>query len=175
MIRLSALLPTLAIMSLMACGDTSQYHDSAEKQKMLQQQLELFNTHKAKWRAANLLNYEYTRSIECNCEDQRDVVVSIVDGQVDNAYFNNGSGKVNESLIRSKYNEYVNIEDFFRMIKNAIQHHYDVIDIKYNEEYGYPTDMKLVQDNTKTQNAIAFHIGEIKMRYTISFPPQQQK
>jgi len=173
MTRLSARCLFPLVIFLVACSandNQSGFNDSPEKQKMLQQQRELFLANREKWRAANLLNYEFTRSIDCNCEDKRDMVVSVVNGQVDNAYLNNGSGKVNEGVSQRKLNEYVAIADFFKMIDNAIKHHYDVIDIQYDKEYGYPATMKLLQDNSKSQNSIGFRISNFNMRYTISFP-----
>lgn len=174
----------LFLFFLVSCNSDqgkTRYNDSPEKQKMLQQQRDLYQSNLARWKTVGIMNYEFTRSIDCDCEDKRDIVVNVVNGRVDNAYLVNGKGNVNEGVGGKKLKEYVSIEDFFSMINNAIDHHYDDVDVKYDKDYGYPAKINLVPstqsdlNNTGKEIKIGFNISNFNIRYTISFPPVETK
>jgi len=174
MTRLS-LLVIIPLLFISACkGEHDDINlDSPEKQKMLQYQRDQYQSNLARWKTVGILNYEFTRSIDCDCEDKRDMVVSVVNGRVDNAYFVNNKGNVNEGVSGSKLKDYVSIEDFFKMIDSAIDHHYDNVDVQYDKEYGYPAVMRLMQNKQQAQNRIGFSVSHFNIRYNISFPPLQ--
>lgn len=179
MARFTQLLLSLLLFSLLgACGNRNNetaYHDSPEKQKMLEQQRALYESNLAHWKATGLMNYEFTRSIDCDCEDKRDMVVSVVDGKIARAYYSNGEGNVNEGVSSNKLNAYVSINDFFKMIDDSIKRHYDVIDTQYNKEYGFPDSIHLLQNKDNKQTGIGFRVSKFNIRYTISFPPIQKQ
>ena len=179
MTRYTQLLLVLLLISVLSACETSNneptYHDSPEKQKMLEQQRALYESNLAHWKSTGLMNYEFTRSIDCDCEDKRDMVVSVVDGKIARAYYSNGQGNVNEGVSSNKLNAYVSINDFFKMIDDSIKRHYDVIDTEYNNDYGFPASIHLLQNKDNKQAAIGFRVSKFNIRYTISFPPIQKK
>ena len=163
------------VIQLIACSDTSQpgYNDSAEKQSMLRDQRELYDTNFKKWESANILNYEFTRAVDCQCNDKRDMVVNVVDGAIDSAYYVNGQGKVNEGVVDPEHSQYASIGALFKLVDSAIKHHYDNVDVSYDKDYGYPAVIQLLPNNSEKQNFLRFQVNNFNVRFTISFPSPQ--
>lgn len=170
----SYLLVLIPLLFLFACHSADQENttqDSPEKQKMLRYQRDQYQSNLARWKSVGILNYEFTRSIDCDCEDKRDMVVSVVNGSVDKAYLVNGKGNINQGVGATELKDFVSIEDFFKMIDKAIDRHYDNVEVQYDKEYGYPSMMRLTQNKQQDQNSIGFSVNHFNIRYTISFPP----
>lgn len=169
--RLALLILLASVLLLSACSQDDPYANEPEQKKqMLAQQRALFDRHFAQWQASPLQNYTFTRSIECKCQEQRDLVISVVEGRVADAYYLN-QGTENEATSKEKAKKFSTINDFFHMIDFAIKHHYDHVEASYDSDYGYPTAMNFVVNNQAKSDGVNYRIHDFNIRYTISFPP----
>lgn len=92
-----------------------------------------------RWYADNLKNYRYTLQISCFCtsETREPVEIEVRNGKLKSISRPKGGAPVDLNT----FERYSTIPKLFNVIQKAIAAQADEISVKYNPQYGYPTNI----------------------------------
>lgn len=118
-------------------------HTPDNNTSVLQQAL---NKYQQRWQQANLQHYEYVFQRGCYCprEVRAAVVTEVVAGKVVKAVVQ----KTQENLASHLQTNQQTMQYFFDKIQAAIDKNAAKIEVKYNEQYGYPESI-FIDYNTR--------------------------
>jgi Family of unknown function (DUF6174) len=103
-----------------------------------------------KWQNANIPHYRYNLFISCFCVFNEDMplMIEVQDGEVISMEFQ--SGKEIDPGLHETFDKYATIDRFFTELESDINGAADVVTAKYDETYGFPTEVTIdfVQEAT---------------------------
>ena len=105
---------------------------------------------KEKWQNASISHYRYNLFISCFCVFNEDMplLVEVQDGGVVSMEFQSGN-EIDPGL-HETFDKYATIDRFFAELESDINGAADVVTAKYDETYGFPTEVTIdfVQEAT---------------------------
>ncbi len=126
--QVSALLPTLALVFVVACAQLLNPLSAAQEQ---------LDTHRQRWEAVSLIDYRFTFGRTCFCPPEFSPTVTItVKNKVVESVHNAQSG---ERLTNPPYSH--TIDDIFTIIQEAIDVGAAEVSATYDAKLGYPVDV----------------------------------
>ena len=103
-----------------------------------------------KWQNANISHYRYNLFISCFCIFNEDMplIIEVQDGEVVSMEFQ--SGKEIDASLHETFDKYATIDRYFTELEADINGAADVVTAKYDETYGFPTEVTIdfVQEAT---------------------------
>ena len=103
-----------------------------------------------KWQNADISHYRYNLFISCFCVFNEDMplIIEVQDGEVVSMEFQ--SGKEIDPSLHETFDKYATIDRFFTELESDINGAADVVTAKYDETYGFPTEVTIdfVQEAT---------------------------
>ena len=98
---------------------------------------------KEKWQNANISHYRYQLHISCFCIFVEDMplIIEVKDGEVVSMEFQ--SGKEIDPSLHETFDKYATIDRFFAELETDINGAADVVTAKYDETYGFPTEVTI--------------------------------
>lgn len=93
------------------------------------------------WRRQRISNYRYTLSRSCFClpESRGPVIIEVRNGKTTSIKLAANGQPVNPEL----FQRYSKVPKLFRLIKDAISQKVSSLDVKYNPQLGYPTNISI--------------------------------
>jgi hypothetical protein len=94
-----------------------------------------------KWQDANISHYRYHLAITCFCVFSQDMplIIEVQDGEVVSMEFQ--SGNEIDAGSRELFDKYATIDRLFVELEAGINGAADVVTAKYDETYGFPTEV----------------------------------
>ncbi len=102
------------------------------------------NKHLSMWKNVNIrdYSYEFQRSCFCLREYTKAVLIQVKNGIVTDAKFKDNNKPLPSSLKGNRQT----IDNLFETIQDAIDRKADSIEVRYNEQYGFPTSIAVDYD-----------------------------
>lgn len=119
----------LGVLLVAGCGgssDSSKLSDQSQLEK-----------NERLWETSSVDGYQYTIHTSCFCLPEEDIVVLVVDGEVDSAFYT-PSGVF---LTADRLAGMRNVEGLFDFIQNAINDGVYELAVEYDETFGYPLEI----------------------------------
>lgn len=139
----------LLVIGLIAgCGNGST---TGSNQKTL-------NSKKTLWSDSHLSHYKFTYQIGCFCLPREDVVISVNDGQVVEA-FNTPSGTY---LNQETLTGLPTVEVLFAKAQEAIDKHAYSLSITYNPQYGFPEHISIRWSKDVPDDGVDYFIKDFQ-------------
>ena len=125
-----ALTPVLLLAGLLA-GCENPFDDDSFHTGELAQARSL-------WTTKNVASYSYMLELQCFCEAAGTVRVRVTNGATSGVFYMNSSGGDAAPAPAGRYDEYDSVEDLFAFIQDAIARDASVLQVSYEDIYGFP-------------------------------------
>lgn len=130
-LAIRTILPALVLASLAGCDIFDD--DSFQNQKLAEAQ--------ALWRSRNVASYTYVLELQCFCapaEQLRPVLVTVQNGATTSLQYHHDDPAQRTPAPAEVFGAYDTVEELFAVVRDAIDRDANVLQVGYNQEYGFP-------------------------------------
>ena len=144
------LMAIIGICLMMGCHDSNKSDSSRVKEQAA------LDSNISLWGSANVSNYQYTYKAVCFCQIVEDIIVSVVDGEVSEAYYLSSGVYLSEQ----ERNDTYTIDELFVVIQDAIDAKVEKLDVTYNSSSGYPEYISIDYDKMIADDEITYLVKD---------------
>ena len=90
------------------------------------------------WTSKNVGSYSYILQLQCVCDAAGTVRVRVTNGATSGVFYMNSSGGDAAPAPAGLYDDYDSVEDLFAFIQDAIARDATVLQVSYEDNYGFP-------------------------------------
>lgn len=146
----------LLVVSACSGSDTSEFDvDSPDELSPEQQSL---NHNRQRWSQSNVSSYQFVDKRFCYCLPEQDIVVTILNGQVDNAFFTPSGSYLTENRI----DQLLTVDDYFDLIQEAIDSQVASLEVTYDAMLGYPLSIYIDRDERLADEEVRYTLSELQ-------------
>lgn len=121
-----------------------------------------FNAAKAKWDQQNVSNYQITTQRSCFCIPRDEVVNIVEQNQLRNAFYvGSGQNLTSEELVNQK-----TIDEYFELIKQAINDRVFSLFVSYDATLGYPIQISIDFNQALADDEISYQLTDFEANIT---------
>lgn len=153
--KINYVTPVILLATLLVAGCGGSSGSSGSSKQSDQSQLE---KNERLWAASAIDGYQYTINTSCFCFPEEDVVVLVVDGEVDSAFYTPSGVSLNSDRLAATRN----IEGLFDLIENAITDDIDDLEVEYDETFGYPLRINIDISQQASDGGVTYIIFDFQ-------------
>jgi len=144
------LLLSISLLLLVACNEQSRINHPSES---LQKNQTL-------WKKANIQNYRFVAKRFCFCPQEEKRLVSVLNGTIAESKFI-PSNTPTQDITKTK-----KVEDYFAVIRDALDKNAHSITVTYNITYGFPEKISIDYDKRMADEEMSYTITKFNETLT---------
>lgn len=148
------MVPVLLLSTLAGCGLGDD--DSFQRQNLAQAL--------TRWDTKDVASYSYILELQCFCapaSELKPVLVTVKNGAVASLQYWDETPSKRAPAPASIFGPYDTVEDLFALVDDAIDRDADVLQVRYDAEYGFP-DMVNVDYEAGGSEQLFFTVSQFK-------------
>lgn len=123
----------------------------------------VLNDNRERWQAAQIVNYRYQLTINCFCFPLSDILpltIEVRDGQLATITAHDGTPYPASDPMYAFVQDYATIEALFATLMRDDMQQADILDIRYDETYGFPIDIAVTYEQGRLDDGMTVSVRE---------------